>query len=93
MMIKCRYPGCDQHFHTIKGMEMHEHTHHGYVYNHMLQSMITQMRTQNMVSEIDISIEDQLAFHQDVLFINGSLKGESIINHSPFSFFGTPILR
>jgi hypothetical protein len=74
MMIKCRYPGCDSYFCTQQGVELHEHTHHGYVYNHMLQSMMAQMRTENMISEIDQSIKDQIAFQQDVLFINGSLK-------------------
>jgi len=69
MTHKCRFPGCTAEMQTEHGREMHEQMCHTFTQLWMAEEVFTQVQAQSGLADVDVPLEDQLAYNQDIIVI------------------------
>ena len=74
MSFKCRFPGCTVEMQTPHGQEMHEAMCHGISQEWMAEEVFAQVQAQSGLAEVDVPLEDQLAYAQDLIVIEEAME-------------------
>lgn len=74
MMHQCRFPGCTVELQTPHGREMHEAICHGISQEWMAGEVFTQVRELSGLSDVDVPLEEQLAYTQDLIMIEEAME-------------------
>ena len=73
MMLNCRFPGCTVQMQTLPGLQMHEAMCHGLSQNWMAEEVFAQVQAQSGTEEVDVPLEHQLAYAQDLIIIEEAM--------------------
>ena len=73
MKHTCRFPGCTVRMQTEHGRELHEKMCHGFSDTWMVEEVFAQVQAQSGLLEIDIPMDQQLAFNQDLIIIEAAM--------------------
>ena len=74
MMLNCRFPGCTVQMQTVPGLEMHEAMCHGLTSQWMAEEVFAQVQAQSGLDGVDVPVEHQLAYAQDLLVIEEAME-------------------
>jgi len=74
MMHQCRFPGCTVELQTPHGREMHESICHGIFQEWMGGEVFAQVQAQSGLGEVDVPLEHQLAYAQDLIVIEEAME-------------------
>ena len=73
MKHQCRFPGCTIQMQTEHGREMHEKMCHGFAAQWMVEEVFAQVQAQSGLGDVDIPMEQQLAYNQDLIIIEAAM--------------------